>query len=165
MTSSGTPGRPGVARLALLAGSALAGMALAGCTGSPATLALQPAFAVVTSAGPASVSIRERLPNLGDAGSVQLIRTGMQEAMPGTVVPGPVAAPFPHRRIVWHVNPDSTRGVTRLMVNIFDGARPVADAQDLVANDAPPAALMRAIRGLTRRLMIRYAQLGAVATG
>ena len=62
-------------------------------------------------------------------------------------------------------SPDPTRGVSRLMVNIFDGARPVADAQDLVANDAPPAALMRAIRGLTRRLMIRYAQLGAVATG
>src|SRR5437868_4782950 len=102
---------------------------LAACTGSPATLALQPDFEVMTPAGIASVSIRESPPGMTDAQFTQLLKAGMERAAPDSVIAGRVEPPFPSQRIVWHVNPSPPRGIARLVVNVFDGANPYAYEQ------------------------------------
>ena len=125
------------------------------CTGSPATLALQPDFDVATSAGPASVSIREAPPDMTFAEFEQAVSAGMQSAMPALAQTTPVAAPFPDRRIVWHVYPIIPRGASRLVVNIFDGSGPTFEAQQVIDNTAPHSSVEYAVRTLTLRLMAK----------
>ena len=147
-----------------IAGLALASLlATAGCTGSPYTVAMTPDFEMMTPEGVASVSIRESLPNLTDAEFQRVVMTGMQSAMPGRIVEQPVAAPYPTRRIVWHVNPMAERGVSRLFVNVFDGATPVAYEEDTVSNGAPRGAITQVVASLTTRLVSRYARLESQA--
>ncbi len=154
--------RPGT----FIAGLALASLlATIGCTGSPYTVAMPPDFEVMTPDGIASVSIREPLPNLTDAEFQQMVMTGMQSAMPGRIEQH-VSAPFPTRRIVWHVSPVAARGVSRLSVNVFDGGTPVAYEQDTVSNGAPRGTVMHAVASMTTRLVTRYARLESqAATG
>jgi hypothetical protein len=128
------------------------------CTGSQATLALQPDFDLTTSAGPASVSIRETPPEMTFAEFERAVSAGMQSAMPNCGQTAPVAAPFPARRIVWHVYPVFPRGVSRLVVNVFDGSRPTAEAQQVIDNTAPRSSVEYAVRTLTRRLMAKLDQ-------
>src|SRR5277367_190224 len=68
---------------------------LAACTGSPATLALQPDFEVMTPAGIASVSVRQPLPGMTDAQFTQLVTTGMHRVARDNVTPGGVGSPTP----------------------------------------------------------------------
>jgi hypothetical protein len=77
------------------------------------------------------------------------------------VLSGPVAPPFPRCRVVWHVEPTAARGVSMLMVNIFDGSVPVAYAEDTVANNVPTAAVTNAIASLTTQLLAPYTQADA----
>ena len=137
----------------------------AACTGSPTTLALQPDFAIKTSAGIASVSIRESPPGLTGREFEQLVRTGMDRAAPGAVLPDPVHAPFPPVRIVWHVNPIGPHGTSKLVVNIFNESAPVAYEQATVDNSAPPIAIMRTVESLTNRLIAIHANPQTGASG
>ena len=150
-----------------IAGLALASLlATVGCTGSSYTVAVPPDFEVMTPEGIASVSIREPLPNLTDAEFQRVVMAGMAEAMPGELVEHPVSAPYPTRRIVWHVNPLAERGVSRLFVNVFDGATPVAYEEDTVSGGAPRGAITQVVASLTTRLVTRYAGLESqVGTG
>jgi hypothetical protein len=129
----------------------------AACTGSPTTVALQPDFAMKTSAGIASVSIRESPPGLTGSEFEQIVRTGMDRAAPGAVLPDPVHAPFPTFRIVWHVNPDGPHGTSKLVVNVFNETAPVAYEQATVDNSAPPIEIMHTVESLTNRLIVIHA--------
>jgi hypothetical protein len=127
---------------------------LAACTGSPATLALRPDFEVMTPAGVASVSIRESPPGMPEARFTQLVKAGMERASPGSVIAGPVEQPFPSRRIVWHVNTAAPpRGISRLVVNVFDGANPYAHEQEVMADSEPKAAISSAVASMSERLL------------
>jgi len=137
--------------IAALALAAL--IALAGCTGSPATLALRPAFEVTTPAGVASVSIRESPPGMTDSEFTRLIEAGMTRGASAAAIAEPAGAPFPARRIVWHVSRGTGRGVSTLTVNVFDGSRPIAYEQEKVANDAQAAIIEAAVGSLTTRLI------------
>ncbi len=131
---------------------------LASCTGSPATLALQPSFEMMTSSGTASVSIRESPPGITDAEFTHLVRVGMERAAArGSVIAGPVEPPFPSQRIVWHVNLSASRGVSQLMVNVFDGANPFVYEQDTITNDATRAAIMSTVESMSERLLAAIA--------
>jgi hypothetical protein len=131
----------------------LALIALSACTGSPATLAMQPDFEIATSAGPASVSIRGAPPGMTDSEFERVVKTAMQAEMPGSLVTRLALPPFPARRIVWHVNPVPARGVSHLVVNVFDGSVPFAYKEEVVENGAPIVAVGYAVRSLTRRLL------------
>ena len=48
-----------------------------------------------------------------------------------------IERPFPSRRIVWHVTSSAARGMSRLVVNVFDGVNPYAYEQETVSNSAP----------------------------
>ncbi len=148
--------RPSGSRASVVALALAALFGPAACTGSPATLALRPDFEVKILGGIDSVSIRDSLPGMTDSEFAQLIRMGMGRASPGSVFPGPVEPPFPQCRIVWHVNPGSGRGVSALVVNIFDGSVPVAHEQEVVINSAPTATIANAIESVTRRLIALY---------
>ena len=124
---------------------------LAACTGSPATLALQPDFEVMTPEGIASVSIRQSPPGMTDAEFTQLVKAGMDQAAPGSVIAGRVKPPFPSQRIVWHVNRSASRGISRLVVNVFDGASPYAYEQETVTNSAPTAVIRSAVESMSER--------------
>lgn len=128
-------------------------LGLVACTGSPATLALPPDFAVMTTGGVAGVSIREALPGATEAQFTQLVRTGMEQAVPGRVLAGPLDPPYPELRIVWHVNPTASRGASQLVVNAFDGAVPYAYEQEIVADDAPTATVASAVDAMSTRLL------------
>jgi hypothetical protein len=136
----------------------------AACTGSPPTLAQPPDFEVKTSGGIAGVGIRGSLPGVTDSEFVQLVRTGMGRAAPGSVLPGPVELPFPECRIVWHVNPSAEPGVSTLVANIFDRSVPVAYEQETVTNNAPTSTVTYAIESVTDRLMASYSILDANAS-
>jgi hypothetical protein len=138
-------------RLAVLVLICLSGMAA--CTGSPATLALQPDFEVMTQAGPASVSIRQSPPGMTDEAFTRLVRMGMERATSGGVMAGRVAPPFPSQRIVWHVNSGAPRGISHLAVNFFSGASPYAYEEDIVADGAPAAAIVSTIESMSTRLL------------
>jgi hypothetical protein len=132
------------------------------CTGSPATLSMRPDFEVTTSVGTASVSIREPLPGLTYDESERLLRAGMASV---TRVSSdvPMVPPYPEHRIVWHVTPTGGRGTSRLAVNIFVGAVPVAYEQQEIDNSAPRGALTYAIASLTRRLITQSTEQGLLA--
>lgn len=135
-----------------LALSLLLAMGLGACTGSRATLALQPDFNVATPAGIASVSIRQAPPGMPDAQFLRLVEAGMEQAAPGSVYPGPVNPPFPTFRIVWHVTVTPPNGMSRVAVNVFNGSVPYAYEQDVIENDAPEGVLTYTIRSLSSRL-------------
>ncbi len=145
--------------------SLLISMAPTACTGSPATVALQPAFEVTTAGGPASVSIRETPPDMTFAEFEDAVRTGMRTAMPEAAQPTCVAVPFPDRRIVWHVYPIFPRGASRLVVNVFDGSVPFGHAQQVIDNSAPPTTIVYAVRTLTGRLAAKLDKPDAQAVG
>jgi hypothetical protein len=126
---------------------------LAACTGSPATLALQPDFEVTTPAGITSVSIRQSPPGMTDAEFTQLVKAGMEGAARGSVIAGRVEPPFPSQRIVWHVNLSASRGISRLVVNVFDGPNPYAYEQETVTNSAPTAVITSAVESMSERLL------------
>lgn len=128
-------------------------LGLTACTGSPATLALQPAFEVMTPAGVASVSIRESPPGMTDGEFTQLVKASMEQASRGNVIAGRVEPPFPSQRIVWHVDLSASRGISQLVVNVFDGANPYAYEQETVANDAPTAVITSAVESMSGRLL------------
>jgi hypothetical protein len=128
-------------------------LGLASCMGSPGTLALQPAFEVMTPAGLASVSLRESPAGMTDAEFTQLVMVGTKWAAPDGVIAGRVEPPFPSQRIVWHVNLSPERGMSRLVVNVFDGANPYAFEQGTVMNDAPTAAVTSAVESMSKRLL------------
>jgi hypothetical protein len=126
---------------------------LASCTGSPATLALQPDFEVATPAGIASVSIRQSPPGMTDAEFTQSVEAGMERAARGSMIAGRVEPPFPSQRIVWHVNPSASRGVSRLVVNVFDGTNPFAYEQETLTNSASTAVITSTIESISERLL------------
>jgi hypothetical protein len=126
---------------------------LAGCTGSPSTLALQPDFAMTTPIGIASVSMRDSLPGVTDHEFSQMIRAGMERAAPGDVFPGPVQRPFPEYRIVWHVFPYGNHGTSRLAVNIFKVSVPFAYEQAVIGNGAPTTSIVGTIESMSRWLI------------
>ncbi len=126
---------------------------LAACTGSPATLAERPTFEVKSPSGIASVTVRGSWPGMTDSEFAHLVEAGMARAASGGVISAPVAAPYPTRRIVWHVNPGIGRGQSALMVNIFDGSVPVSYRQETVANDASAATIEATVELLTARLI------------
>jgi hypothetical protein len=128
-------------------------LGLASCLGSPGTLALQPAFEMMTPAGIASVSVRESPAGMTDAEFTRLVMAGTRWAAPDSVVAGRAEPPFPSQRIVWHVNLSPERGISRLFVNVFDGANPYAFEQDTVVNDAPTAAVTSAVESMSKRLL------------
>ncbi len=127
------------------------------CTGSQTTLALRPDFDVATSAGPASVSIRETPPEMTFAEFERAVSAGMHSACPTSTQTKPVA-PFPDRRIVWHVYPIFPRGASRLVVNVFDGSAPTVKAQQVIDNTAPRSSVEYTVRTLTLRLMAELEQ-------
>jgi hypothetical protein len=133
---------------------------LASCTGSPATLALQPDFEVMTPAGIASVSIRQSPPGMTNAKFARLVRVGMERAARGSVIDGPVEPPFPSKRIVWHVDLSASRGISRLIVNVFDGANPFAYEQETVTNSAPTAVTTSIVESMSKRLLADVAARG-----
>jgi hypothetical protein len=63
-------------------------------------------------------------------------------------------------RIVWHVTPVAARGVSRLVVNLFNGATPFAYEQVVVANTAPPVAITYTIGMTIRQLFARAERQG-----
>jgi hypothetical protein len=151
-------------RLSAIALAMMALLALAACTGSPTTMALQPNFAMATSDGITSVSVRNTLPGMTDREFARIVRAGMERAAPGTLVLAPVQVPFPQLRTVWHVNPNDPRGSTsRLVVNIFNGSTPFAYAQEVVSNSAPPDTIADTIETMTRRLIASQTNPRAVA--
>jgi hypothetical protein len=143
-----------------------ASVLLSACTGSPTTLALQPDFDVATSAGPASVSIRDTPPDMTFAEFQQAVSAGMQSAMPARAQTTSVAAPFPARRIVWHVHPIIRSGTSRLVVNVFDGSSgPTVEAQQVIDNAAPRSSVEYAVQALTQRLMAKLDQRDEAGSG
>ena len=135
------------------------------CTGSQATLALRPNFDVATSAGPASVSIREAPPGMTLAEFEQTVSAGMQSAMPTGAQTTLVVTPFPARRIVWHVYPIFPRGASRLVVNVFDGSGPTIGAQEVIDNSAPRSSVEHVVRTLTQRLIASLDQTKPAGSG
>lgn len=131
----------------------LASLSLAACTGSPATLALPPAFEVMTPAGLASVSIRQSPPGMTDAEFTRLVSAGMQLAAFRKMRAGPAESPHPMQRIVWHVNPFSPKPMSQLVVNVFDGADPYAYEEVSLANDASQAAITSDVASMSARLL------------
>jgi hypothetical protein len=126
---------------------------LASCTGSPATLALRPDFEVMTPAGAASVSIREAPAGMTDEQFTHLVRLGMERAAHGGLSAAGVEPPFPAQRVVWHVDPSPQRGVSRLVVNAFDGATPYAYEEDRISDSSPTAVVAAAIDSMSARLL------------
>ena len=124
----------------------------AACAGSHAR-APRSDFEVNALGGIASVGIRASLPGMTDSEFEQLVRMGMGRVVEGGVLPGPVAAPLPQCHIVWNVNPSAGRGVSTLIVNIFDGSAPVAYEEEIVSNSAPTATIVGAIESVTSRLL------------
>jgi hypothetical protein len=124
-----------------------------GCTGSPGTPTL-PAFEVMTPTGIASVSIRESPPGIADVEFIHLVANGMESAMPGCQMKTGAVAPYHSRRIVWSVNPMAGRGVTRLFVNVSDGANSFAYEQQVLDNNATPVVLQSAVVSMTNELMV-----------
>ena len=60
---------------------------------------------------------------------------------------------IPAQRIVWHVDLAAARGVSRLVVNVFDGADPYAYEQAVVSNDTPSAAIASVVQSMSKRLL------------
>ncbi len=131
----------------------LTSIALTACAGSSATLAMQPDFEVITSTGPASVSIRGAPPDMTYAQFEHVVKADMELAMPANTRANTVAGPFPERRIVWHVLPMPPHGTLRLVVNIFNGSVPFAYEQQVIDGSAPTSDVAYAVEVLTGRVV------------
>jgi hypothetical protein len=107
----------------------------------------------MTPAGIASVSIRESPAGMPDAEFTRLVMAGMDRAAPASVISGRVEPPFPSRRIVWHVDLSAQRGISRLVVNVSDGANPYAYEQETVSSDASAAEVTSAVASISKRLL------------
>jgi hypothetical protein len=149
--------RPRMPALLLLSG-------LAACAGSPGITALRPDFEVMTPAGKASVSIRQSPPGMTGAEFTRLVKAGMERAAPKKVMAGPIDAPFPEQRIVWHVSPSPSGIMSQLVVNVFDGATPYAYEQDSVPNDASRMTITTAVQSMSQRLIADVAARADVAS-
>ena len=130
---------------------------VAACTGSPATLALQPDFEVSTATGLAGVSIRESLPGMTRSQSVDAVKAGMERAALGRVTVQPLQQPFPPTRIVWHVDGTASRGISRLLVNVFSGSTPYDYEQEGVGSE-PQIMTSSAIESMSQRLLADLAK-------
>lgn len=126
---------------------------LAGCTGSPLTLAEQPAFELKSPTEVVSVSIREAWPGMSYSGFEALVKTGMLQAIPGFTLVTPVVAPFPTTRFVWHVIHDNPMTTIRLELNRFEGSVPVAYAQQDLVPSSSRTAMLDAIETNTRQIL------------
>ncbi|HYZ62602.1 MAG TPA: hypothetical protein VE650_09115 [Acetobacteraceae bacterium] len=127
--------------------------ALASCTGSSTSVAMQPDFAVMTPAGLASVSIRQAPVGRTQADFAELVRAGMERAAPGSVIAGPLQAPFPSQRIVWHATQSISEGDSRVVVSVYNGANPYAYEQDTLTNVESAAGIRSTVRWMSERLM------------
>src|SRR4051794_24635278 len=130
---------------------------LAACTGSPRTVAVRPDFEIMTSAGLASVSIRQPPYGMTDAEFSRLVRMGMEQAAPGSLKTGPIDPPFPELRIVWYADTAARAPGSRLLVNVFDSAGPYAYRDDFIENDAPTAEIISVIKPLSEQLLTMIA--------
>ena len=126
---------------------------LAACTVAPATVAVQPDFEVMTPAGAAHVSMRQPLPGMTSAQFAQLVAAGMQRALRESPITDRAEPTSSSQRIVWHDDLDDSRGFSRLIVNVFDGANPYAYEQATVSNDASPAEITSTVGTMFVRLL------------
>jgi hypothetical protein len=126
---------------------------ITGCAAPYDTVAMQPDFEIHTQTGLAAVSVREAPPGMADDEFTHMVALGMNRAQPGSVVQVATAqVADPNRRIVWHVEPEATRGVQRVTVNSFGGQGPSAYEQDVITNDATQGEIVATVEGMTRRL-------------
>jgi hypothetical protein len=94
----------------------------------------------------------------------QVVRNGMGPEMPASPPTGTVV-PYPGRRFVWHVYPVAPRGVSRIVVNAFDGSAPFAYEQQVVENGASAVAMTGTVGAMTRQLMAKLEQRTQIARG
>jgi hypothetical protein len=128
-------------------------IALSGCTGSPATLAMKPDFDMVTPGGVVSVSVREALPGMPDNEFRDVVMTGMEHGCSCAAVASRPTGPYPERRIVWHVTSNTASlGVSTVAANIFNGSVPFASAQAVVPDGIESGALIDTVASITRQL-------------
>jgi hypothetical protein len=154
LSSSGIAIFAGIGRVVLAPARAVVLLAgLAACAGSPAPAALHPDFEVMTPAGVASVSVRQPLPEMTEAQFAQLVSIGMRPVARENVIAGSGEPQTPSQRIVWHDNLAPSRGMSLLVVNVFDGADPYAYEMATVPNDAPTMVITSAIESMSVRLL------------
>ncbi len=149
--------RPIRVQIALIAVSLLSLSGLTACVGSASGLVQQPAFELNSSTGLVGVNIRQPLPGRTDNEFETLVKSGMLQALPASTVVTPLTAPFPERRLVWHVSLDVPHGTSRLILNMFDGPRVVAYDQEHIGSDASSAEILAAIESMTQRLVAQSA--------
>jgi hypothetical protein len=128
---------------------------LSACAMSQSALTMQPAFAYKMHDGIDSVSVRQSIPGMPSEQFVRMVKAGMEQAAPGSVLPGTVEQPFPTQRIVWRAASQGAgnAGVSWLIVNVFNGTRAVANQQETVSNTAPRETLVATIQSMTSRLL------------
>jgi hypothetical protein len=139
-------------QIALIAVSPLSLFGLTACLGSPRVPVQQPTFELKSPTGLVGVSIRRPLPGRTDSEFEALVKSGMLQAIPTSTLVTPIAAPFPERRLVWHVSVDVPRGTSRLILNMFEGSRAVAYDQEHIGSDASNVEILAAIESMTQRL-------------
>ena len=139
-------------QIALTAVSLLSLFGLTACVGSPRVLAQQPTFELNSPTGLVGVSIRSPLPGRTDSEFKTLVKSGMLQAIPTSTLVTPLTAPFPQRRLVWHVSIDVPHGTARLILNMFEGSRAVAYNQEHIGSDASRGEILAAIESMTQRL-------------
>jgi hypothetical protein len=125
---------------------------LDGCSGSLTTVSQKPDFTLATPLGPASVSVCRSLPGMTDKESEALVRTAMQQVLPGVTATEPIALPFSRLRIVWRVIPDPRGASSTLVLNIFDGSDTLWYDEEIITNDDPQDAVLFTIEGMSKRL-------------
>jgi hypothetical protein len=125
---------------------------LTACVGSPRVLAQQPTFELNSPAGLVGVSIRSPLPGRTDSEFEALVKSGMLQAIPNSTPVTLPTAPFPQRRLVWHVSLDVNRGTSRLILNVFEGSRALTYDQEHMGSDASKAEILAAVESMTQRL-------------
>jgi len=127
-------------------------------------LTIRPDFGLMTAAGPASVSVPEAPPGITASEFERIVRAGMERAAPGRVMDAAATRSGPSIRIVWHVDPEPPRGISRVAVNIFDGAQSRGYEQDVVVNDAPPISIEATVEAMSERLLVSLETGAAVSS-
>ena len=150
ITAEGSPvARAERLQIAFAVVSLLSLFGLTACVGSPGQ---QPTFALKSPSGLVGVSIRSPLPGRTDSEFETLVKSGMLQAIPSSTLVPPLTAPFPERRLVWHVSVDVPHGTSRLILNMFEGSRAVAYNQEHIGSDASSVEILAAIESMTQRL-------------